>query len=79
MGMDKKFEFSGQTFVIDVKSMHGGTWQGTILWVQKQKRIAFRSTLELLRLMDSVLKTVEDLVWEDGGSAETKTISPEEL
>lgn len=61
--MDKKVEMGGQSFVIDVKSTEGGTWQGSILWVQEQKKIPFRSTLELLRLMDSVMKTVEDLAW----------------
>lgn len=60
---NRKIDMNGQTFIIDIKGAQGGTWQGTILWVQKQKKVPFRSTLELLRLMDSVMKTVENLDW----------------
>ena len=46
-----------QTFIVDVKSSQQDTWQGTITWTQEQKKIAFRSTLELIRLLDSAIGT----------------------
>ena len=60
--MDKKtrkVELCGQTFIIDIKGSHNNTWQGTILWVQKQKKEPFRSTLELIRLLDSAVESVK--------------------
>lgn len=61
--MDKKtrkVELYGQTFIIDIKGSHNNTWQDTILWVQKQKKESFRSTLELIRLLDSAVETVKE-------------------
>ena len=52
----KKIEMSGQTFIIDVKENRNRTWQGTVKWVQEQKQEAFRSTLELIRLLDSAIE-----------------------
>ena len=60
--MDKKtrkVELCGQTFIIDIKGSHNNTWQGTILWVERQKKESFRSTLELIRLLDSAVGLVE--------------------
>lgn len=60
--MDKKtrkVELRGQTFIIDIKGSHNNTWQGTILWVERQKKESFRSTLELIRLLDSAIGLVE--------------------
>lgn len=53
-------EAGGQTFIIDIKCVQNGTWQGTVSWVQKQQKIPFRSALELIRLLDSAVGT-EDL------------------
>lgn len=44
-----------QSFVVEVKCQENHTWQGTIQWVEGQKKENFRSALELIRLMDSVL------------------------
>ena len=49
-----------QSFVIEVKGQEHHTWQGCITWVEGQKKECFRSTLELLRLMDSALVNDED-------------------
>lgn len=46
---------SNQSFVVEVKSCENHTWQGTITWVEGQKKENFRSALELIRLMDSAL------------------------
>lgn len=55
----RKIELCGQTFIIDIKGSQNKTWQGTILWVQRQKKESFRSTLELIRLLDSAIGLVE--------------------
>lgn len=44
-----------QSFVLEVKSQENHSWQGTIAWVEGKKKENFRSTLELIRLMDSIL------------------------
>lgn len=53
----EKVEVGGQTFIVDIKSTQNQTWQGTILWTQTQEKIPFRSTLELIRLLDSAIQT----------------------
>ncbi|MDO4523200.1 MAG: hypothetical protein Q4B57_08670 [Eubacteriales bacterium] len=49
-----------QVFVIEVNNTQNQNWQGSVQWVQGQKKIAFRSALELLRLMDSVVEDKKD-------------------
>lgn len=49
-----------QSFVVEVKSQENHTWQGTITWVEGKKKENFRSTLELIRLMDSTLAGESD-------------------
>lgn len=44
-----------QSFVLEVKSQENHSWQGTITWVEGKKKENFRSALELIRLMDSIL------------------------
>ena len=48
------------TFIIEVKSTKSHTWQGVLTWVEEQKKVPFRSALELLRLMDSTIKTEDE-------------------
>ena len=43
------------TFHIFVKYRQNATWQGSIQWLDKKKTQRFRSTLELIQLMDSAL------------------------
>ncbi|MCL2365961.1 MAG: hypothetical protein FWC75_02815 [Oscillospiraceae bacterium] len=55
------------TFEISVRFQQNSTWQGQILWAEKNMKQNFRSVLEMLRLMDEALadgksKSVE---WED--------------
>lgn len=47
------------TFLVEVKSTKNHTWQGVLTWVEEQKKESFRSTLELLRLLDSTIETKE--------------------
>lgn len=43
------------TFLVRVKYRQNSSWQGEVTWVDGQKKEYFRSALELVRLMDSVL------------------------
>jgi hypothetical protein len=43
------------TFIIHVKYRQNATWQGEIKWVNKNKVQYFRSSLEMIKLMDLAL------------------------
>ena len=43
------------TFLIHIKYRQNATWQGQVTWAEKKKSCNFRSTLELLKLIDSAL------------------------
>ena len=43
------------TFIIQVQFRQNATWQGTIRWADKKKVQRFRSTLEMIKLMDDAL------------------------
>ena len=45
------------TFIIQVQFRQNATWQGTIRWADKKKAQRFRSTLEMIKLMDDALGT----------------------
>lgn len=44
------------SFIIDIEDNRNHTWQGEITWVQKGMTVPFRSALELMDLMDSVVQ-----------------------
>ena len=44
-----------ETFVIRIHDCQNSTWQGSILWVEKQNEQYFRSALEMLKLIDEAL------------------------
>ena len=48
------------TFVVQVQFRQNATWQGTVTWAEKSETRSFRSTLELLRLMDQSLGEQQD-------------------
>lgn len=50
---------STSTFVIEVQYRRNATWQGTVRWIDGNKTERFRSTLELLKLIDSALNEQE--------------------
>ena len=67
-----KDEMSGGskcTFEISVKFRQNATWQGQILWAEKNLKQNFRSVLEMLKLMDEALTEGKDkkVAWEDEG------------
>ncbi len=43
------------TFVVQVQFRQNATWQGTITWTDEKKTQRFRSTLEMIKLMDGAL------------------------
>ena len=47
------------TFIVRVKYRQNATWQGEVVWAEKQERKYFRSALELLKLIDSALEETE--------------------
>ena len=53
--MNEKKKKDLGTFQIEVQYCQNATWQGEIVWAEKNQRQRFRSDLELLRLMDSAL------------------------
>ncbi len=49
-----------RTFIIEVNDTQNQSWQGSIEWVQGQKKQAFRSVLELLKLMESAISKEDE-------------------
>ncbi len=54
--MEKK---AAGKFVIQIDRCENATWQGSILWTEKNITQQFRSALELIRLMDSAITAGE--------------------
>ena len=54
-GMEKPVK-ARESFVIQIFDTQNATWQGTVTWTDGEKTQPFRSALELIRLMDSVLE-----------------------
>ena len=53
------------TFIIKVLYRQNACWQGSIQWVEKGVKKNFRSTLELLKLMDQAVSDGhDDISWE---------------
>lgn len=49
-----------KTFIIDIKDCKNDTWQGSLSWVQGKRSENFRSALELIKLIDSVVSKNSD-------------------
>ncbi|MBR5319181.1 MAG: hypothetical protein IKU46_06265 [Peptococcaceae bacterium] len=43
------------TFKVKVLFRQSASWQGKLIWIEGKQEIAFRSALELVKLMDSAL------------------------
>ena len=48
------------TFEISIRFMQNSTWQGQILWIDRNLKQNFRSALEMLKLMDEALAETDD-------------------
>ena len=57
MNIQKLQEERGKkgTFIVHVQYRQNATWQGQVLWAEKNRREYFRSALELIKLIDSAL------------------------
>ena len=58
-----EFDPQGQekpTFIIRVQYRQNASWQGSVQWVEKGMKRNFRSTLELIKLMDEAISDGED-------------------
>lgn len=44
------------TFIIHVQFRRNATWQGTIQWVEQNRTQVFRSTLEMIKLIDEAME-----------------------
>ena len=47
------------TFVLKILFRQHASWQGSVIWKEKRQEESFRSVLELIRLMDSALRSPE--------------------
>lgn len=47
---------AGKTVIVKILEEQNNTWQGTVTWVETNRTMPFRSVLELIRLMDSVVE-----------------------
>ena len=61
------------TFVVHVRYRQNATWQGSVTWVDEQREQYFRSTLELLKLIDGALEKRND---DEENSDEDKRRTP---
>ncbi|MBQ6833741.1 MAG: hypothetical protein IJO55_04915 [Lachnospiraceae bacterium] len=59
--MNEMLEQKGDlaTFVVHVKYRQHSTWQGEVVWAEKNEKRTFRSALELLKLIDNSLDDEE--------------------
>ncbi len=48
------------SFLIVVRDNQQETWQGTIEWVEQNRKESFRSALEMIKLIDSALQKEEN-------------------
>lgn len=56
--MQKKLETVSNkhgTFVVNICYCENNTWQGYVVWAEKNKKEYFRSALELMKLIDGAL------------------------
>ncbi|HIR13744.1 MAG TPA: hypothetical protein IAB31_07460 [Candidatus Choladousia intestinavium] len=44
------------TFVVHIHHCENATWQGEVVWADRNQTQKFRSALELIKLMDSALE-----------------------
>ncbi len=54
--MEESLQRKRETFVVRILCRQNHTWQGEVLWAEQNERQYFRSALELVKLMDSVME-----------------------
>lgn len=58
------------TFIIKIRSRQRGTWHGEVTWAEEGKKVNFRNTMELIRLIDSTVEDNEGRTWNDKDSTD---------
>ena len=53
-----------QTFIVEIIDHQKYTWQGQIHWIQGDKKVSFRSVMEMLHLMNSAFIEEKDDGWQ---------------
>lgn len=48
------------TFIIRVQHRQHSSWQGLVTWVEENETVAFRSALELIKMIDGAISDGED-------------------
>ena len=56
---DRTSRGSRGTFVVHVQARQNATWQGNVVWAEKNITRSFRSALELLKMIDHSLDESE--------------------
>ena len=57
---------TSDTFIIQIAYQQNDTWQGTLKWMNQGKEAHFRSTLELIHMIDTAINS--NNVKNDGSS-----------
>ena len=52
----KAVKIGSQSFIVNIKCAQNHTWQGNLTWVEQKKTLAFRSVLEMIKLIDSAIE-----------------------
>ncbi len=60
----RKSKFGGTNFLISIYYQENHSWQGTIHWLETDKKLHFRSELELISLMQSADDQGAAFQWE---------------
>ncbi|WP_416326578.1 hypothetical protein [[Eubacterium] hominis] len=50
----------GATFIVEIKSQVNHSWQGKLTWVDQKETKHFRSALEMIKMIDSVVSDDEE-------------------
>ena len=56
-----------ETFLLIILDHQNATWQGTVTWVERRQRHNFRSTLDLIKLIESAFNGYEKKEGEETG------------
>ena len=54
--MNMKQSKKDKSFMIVIKDTQNASWQGTIEWLDQNKKEHFRSALEMIKLIDSAVE-----------------------
>ena len=66
--MDTNPSKKRQTFIVEVTDYQKHAWQGQICWIQEDKKVPFRSVMEMLKIMDSALTEENGDDWREEGN-----------